>query len=227
MIPGLESSEARDLILSLGTHHAKRRLTPTEAGELIQQSLNVGASTKQLAELLGLKDTTVLNRLRKLADLPPGSRDLIAWGRNPNTLSMSVGAEIAAAPSAARDGLIAAAQAHQLSKVEVRGVIQRMSRAGESVAEAVDSVVASRPVVERRYVLFGSVTEPKVRQRLAELDPDDRQQAYRTVLSELGLDNADGALRPSGFTLSRRDEPFPSPDELEANINHLLATNPS
>lgn len=222
MISGLSADEQRDLILSVGTHNAQRRLSPAQVSDLLTKAHRSGTSTSQLAERLRLRDTSVLNRLMRLQELPPAARDLVGWGRAKNTLSMTVAAEIASAPSSEREQLVAAAAAHQLTKTETRSIVQRMRITGESLELALESVLEERQQIERRYVLIGSITSAELRRNLAGLDHEERQNLFRRVIATLELEGAEGSLRPSGFSLAREDKPFTDPDGLEMAISARL-----
>ncbi len=222
MIPGVSAEEQRDLILSVGTHQGQRRLSPGQVAELLGSATASGATRRSLSEALGLRDTSMIGRFLKLNALPPGARDLVGWGRNPEELSLSVAAEIASAPAQARDELIAAAQAHRLTKEEARAVVQRLDRSGDSPAQAVEVIVALRSETVRRYVFLGRLELPKLRRELVLRSHEERQLLFAEVLEALGVDAA-GALRPNGFSLSREREPFSDADKLEGDVEAELA----
>jgi len=134
-----------------------------------------------------------------------------------------VASEIVSAQSQDREVLVAYAQAHRLTKEEVRGIIQRMRRGDESLDSAAAAILESRPTVERRFVLMGAITDPHLRRALANLSSADRNDLIASTLSQLDLPSVEGSLRPSGFSISSEAVPIESPDELEETINDELA----
>lgn len=222
MIPGLTAGEARDLILSVGTHQGKRRLRPRQVAALLAKALDSGASRASLAESLGLRDSSMIGRFLKLNQIPEGASDLVGWGRTPGELSLSVACEVAVAQPEDRDLLAAAAQAHRLTKEETRAVVQTRARSGRSLEDSIRAIVELRPEIVRRYVVLGAIESQSLRRALARFGHADRQDLFADVLVGLDL-QASGSLRPTGFSVSRLDEPLPPAEGLEAAIAEGLA----
>src|SRR5213082_1817037 len=94
MLPGLTPEESRDLIMSVGTHHGKRRISPIEAGLLIEKSLNAGCTVETCAQFLGFKDPSMVSWFVKLLKVNTSLHHLIGWGRAPATVSFIAATEL-------------------------------------------------------------------------------------------------------------------------------------
>jgi hypothetical protein len=101
----------------------------------------------------------VLRRLHTLLTLPPEISALVSWGRERGRLSFSTAAEITRL-GADRNELSAKALEHDLSREEVRAIIQRHLRGGVSLDKATQEIVGLRPIVERSFLFIGRLPGP-------------------------------------------------------------------
>lgn len=219
MIAGLEAAEERDLILSVGTHNADRRLTPAEVGELTARALGSGESVATLASKLGLKDRSMISRFRKINSLPWDVLELVAWGRPRDGLSLSAAAEIVSAPPSLRRELARRSIEERLSKEAVRAVVQRV-RSGDELENAVQNILEWQPRVVKRHVYLGTL-EPRVRHALASKSASELAAVAEAAARGLPEDET-LSLGRSTFTLGRDGTPSRHQGD-DAGINQALA----
>jgi putative mRNA 3-end processing factor len=200
---GLSPEIQRDLILSVGTRQARRRLSPIEVAEAVETSLASGSTVQELAAELGLHPTMVL-RFRRLLKLPPDIRDLVDWWQGEARLSFEAASHIARLPSSKeRQEVAEAALKHGLGKVETIQIVQIRERSGRPMAECIGDVLRMRPQIEKRHILIGAITSEKIRATLRQMTQEERDQLFKTAVTHYSpeLPPWEGRLGTERFTL--------------------------
>jgi hypothetical protein len=164
-IAGLTDNESTDLIMSVGTHQSKRRIGPVQVAQLLERASRF-QSLESIASALSLRDATLPKKFVSLLALPEEIRSLVSWGSAPGFISFSSASEIARAKrNLTEEALLVLSCVvleHGLSKTELQAIVQRISRGHVPLREAVQEILAMRPVVERQYVFMTS-TPPAIR----------------------------------------------------------------
>ncbi|QBY54450.1 hypothetical protein [Cupriavidus oxalaticus] len=225
--------ELKGLLLSVGSHKAERRLSPAEVGLLIERALAAGKSSQELSNLLGI-GVTQLKEFVKIAGLSPDVRDMAGWsGRKQgfaNTIPFSSLAQLSGLDSVDQRRAAEAILSHALTWKEIVQVMQLHRRAARDLDDCVREVVGMRTEVEIRYVLFGSIDDVMLRNRLAGLVQRDRDELLRSTLPDLGsLSNLVSASRlgSSSFVLVGTADLAASegttPEEIERRVLDSLS----
>src|SRR5215467_6501534 len=129
MLPGLTADEYKNLILSVGTHRGKRRISPMEAAVLFDKAERAGASLLDCAKAVQLEGPTWIGRFLNLLRLPEDVRHLVDWGRGAGAVTFTSATEIARLHDLDdQRTAIEAAIAHNLSSAEVRQLVQLRKR---------------------------------------------------------------------------------------------------
>ena len=118
---------------------------------------------------------------------------------------------------------------HRITRKETEQIIQINNRSRKNINDCIADTLQLRPQIETRHVLFGAITEERVRKKFQSLTQDDRNrlmsQALDTVVPE-GYP-VDGHLTPESFTLvSNHNIPTLlgiAPDQFEELVNAKLA----
>jgi hypothetical protein len=185
MLPGLTAEEARDLIMSVGTHHGKRRISPVEAALLIQKALKAGCSVETCAQVLGFKDPTMVSWFLKLLKVDSGLHHLIGWGRASGTVSFIAATEIGSLNEDEQKEAFDLAISNQLSKLEVFQAVQLRKRSKRRISECVAEVTRMRPIITRKHVFLGAIVDEKIRNHLAKLKQSERDDLLSGVIAEI------------------------------------------
>jgi len=204
---GLSPEVQRDLILSVGTHRASRRLSPVEVAEAIETSLASGSTVQELAIELRL-DPTMIPRFRRLLKLPAEIKHLVDWGQGQSRLSFETALQIARLTSTKEQQEVAeAALKHGLGKVETIQIVQIRERSGRSITECIGDVLRMRPQIERRHLLIGAITSEKVRIALGQMTQQERDQLLKSAIISHSpeLPPWEGRLGVERFTLLGSD----------------------
>ena len=196
----------RDLILSLGTHRTKRRLSPLEVARLIDLLYQNGTSFKAIARLVSLKSTSTLREIHRLLALAPDIQHLVGWGKpSASTLPMKSAQQIARL-SSWPDQLTAAEATlvHELTSEETRQVVESRIRSQKPVDDCINDVLRLRPTIERKYLFLGAIISSRVCRHLETLTQAERDEVFKTSISHC-YDNWpqwSGKLGASRFTVS-------------------------
>jgi hypothetical protein len=159
MLKALTHRDKSLLLQTLGTHKKDRKLLPALAAKLLKEAL-AQQTIVEIAEDLELTETSTLRRIISLLRLPSELQPLIVWGRQPGYLSFSVAAEVARLTGPKDIQKLAAIALEQnFSKEEARAVVQRLSRAGLTIEEAVSDILLLRPKKELQHLFFGVIPE--------------------------------------------------------------------
>ena len=225
---GLEPQEYQALLRSVGTHRGERVLSPLEVSRLLKKAMTAGATRKQCADSLHLGQTLVGNFL-KLLELDPDIRHLVDWGNSTGaTISFSSMVVLARLRRADQIQAADAILRYQLTSSEVVQLVQISERSPKILGQCIDGILDLRPKIEIRHLFAGAVNSENLRQHLATLSQEKRNQLFDSVMATL-LDSKgliSGRLGETNFTiLSSLD--FPTrlgldPDELEKAINETL-----
>ena len=200
---GLPPEIQRDLILSVGTHRARRRLSPIEVAEAIETSMASGATVRELATELHL-DPTMVPRFPRLLKLPPEIQHLVDWGQGKARLSFEAASYIARLASSKEQREVAeAALKHELGKVEILQIVQIRERSGKPITDCIGSVLRMRPQIERRHLLIGAIISEKLQTALRQMTQKERDRLLKSAVTSRSSDLPpwEGRLGIERFTL--------------------------
>ena len=199
---GLSPETSKKLLLSVGTHHSERLLTPLEAAAAMRLALSNGATQKELASRLHFDGPTMVSRFVKLLSLAPSVQPLVGWGSDASTISFSSAFEIARLPEREQQVAAEAVLANQLGLSEVKQLLQIRQRSGKAIDEAVQAVIAQRPTIEVRHVIVGAITIEDVRGKVTNISQEERNSLLRgALLRRPELDVRGAKLGLDTFTL--------------------------
>ncbi len=204
MLPGLTNDEARDLVLSIGTHFGKRRLSPIEVAKLFRKALASGASNKMCAQAVGLTGPSMISRFTQLLKLSPKISYMVDWGQRGSMISFASAWRLAELSELEQELVTPQIIANQMNKEEVRQLIQLRKRSQKNVNECVNDVLRMRPTITKRYVFLGAIMEASVRTRLGEMHQVERDEIFASVIDELWgkLPNTTMHLGAERFTVA-------------------------
>lgn len=217
--------ERAALLASVGGGAHVRPLSPTQVGLLLTREIDRGLSQDALASALYLDSSAMVGRFARLVKLPPEVGAAVGWGRSDTAINLTQAQEIARLPrpDAMRE-LARLTLEYGLSGAEVRGVVQICLRRGVDPAIAVEETVRLRPVIERRYIQLGRVTNDDLAAKLARLTAEARQALIRSALVSIGLTARDCSLQDQGYALVLDEETARTADadDVEERLNAAL-----
>jgi len=230
MLLGLNTQEARDLVLSVGTHHGKRRLSPVEVAHLFEKALFSGATLRDCADFVGLTGTTMVSRFLRLLKLNPAIQHIVDWGQTNTTLSFDSASKVAQLNESDHESVVEEIIANRMNKNEVRELVQLRERSKRPISDCVAEVLRMRPVIERQYVFLGAVTDRRLEEALSGLQQRERDELLGATLRAIygPIERISGRLGTKRFLIVtdskgaeclRRD----GPDAFEAALNSGLA----
>lgn len=199
----LSADERRDLIVSIGTHRGKRRLSPVEVAQLLKKAIAGGASPVECAAGLQLKGASQILRFLALPGLPEEVQHIVDWGSSGQSLSFTTAFELTRLKSP-EDQVDAAEAAlrYGMTSAEVRQLVQAKRRSGLPIPECVASVLKMRPQLTVRHVFVGTIQNEELRRELHAMPQQGRDGLLRNALADHLSDlKASGRLGPSRFTL--------------------------
>lgn len=201
-IRGLSDTEHLDLLMSVGTHKASRRLGPWQVARLVNRAREL-QPLEAIADALSLKDPGMLRKFLALLDLPEEVQPLITWGSQPGFLSFSSASELSRLTSTIpRESLLklsCAAIEGRLSKSEIQAVVQRTIRGGVDASTAMSEIINLRPIVERQYVFIAKL--PNLLREISDFDA-------RRALARQRLARSFGASSVLAVSVSERTITF-------------------
>ena len=206
MVQELSPESQRDLILSLGTHRTRRRLSPVEVAHLIEEVYRKGTSFREIAQLVNFGSTSTLREIHRLLALSPDIQHLVGWGKpTASTLPMKSAQQIARLSS--WPDQLAAAEAtllHELTSEETRQLVEMKMRSLEPIDDCIDAILRLRPIVERRYLFLGAVTSSQVCQHLETMTQVERDEVFEASVNHCFGDwpQWSGKLGPSRFAIT-------------------------
>lgn len=181
---GLSPETTRDLILSVGTHQSTRPLLPVQVAYAMKAALDAGSSWNELAEALQLEGPSMVRRFIRLLELPQEAQLLVGWRKDETTISFSTASEITRLDSAEEKQLMAkAVLENQMTKSEVIEVVQINERSAKTLPACIEDVIRRRKVIEKRYLLIGSLKDGELVERLCRLAQPDKNQILVDALS--------------------------------------------
>ena len=219
----LSADLKKNLILSIGTPDKFRTLSPVEVGEGFAIAKKAGMTNSKIAEMVLLKDTTMINRFIKLLDLSENIRHLVGWGETASTLSFSSATEIAKLQVNVQDELAKSALENTLTKLEIIQVIQLLKRSRKDVITCVEEVLKMRTIVTRKYIFMGALTDDEVKKKLSTCTQKTRDILMRGCLAELlGDEKVEAKLGIKQFTLIGNDALNNRLNRMEPNFEVVI-----
>lgn len=208
MLPGLTAEEARNLVLSIGTHHSQRRLSPVEVAELFNKAILAGASTMECARFVNLTGPSMISRFLRLMKLSPEIRHLVDWGQTGATMSFETAWRLADLNKDEQEAAATPAMANQMSKDEVNQVLQIKKRSRRHVLECINEVLGMRANVVKKYVFIGAVIGDALKQYLVQLRQIQRDELLIGILIDHygDLPNVSARLGLERFTIVTNEE---------------------
>ncbi len=229
MISGLSRADVQSLILSVGTHRGRRRLSPMQVATLLHHAVESGTSRQTLSAALKISVIQV-SRFMRLLDLQPQVRDLADWGSASDaTISFSSLLEISRLDPSQQFEVAKSALVHRLTKAEFRQISQIARRSGRDITECISDVVDRRPKVQERFVLIGSIHQPALQEHLETRIQDARDCLLKRAMAQLGQPLRDFRVRLGSRTftiLAEQDVALllgMAPDKIEAFVNEHLS----
>ena len=228
MICGLSQTELQSLILSVGTHRDRRRLSPMEVAALLRQAMEAGTSRQALSDALKISALQV-SRFVRLFDLEPKLRDLADWGRgDAATIAFSSLLEITRLDPSQQIEVATSALAHKLTKSEFRQISQIAQRSGQHITDCIADIMESRPRVHTQFVLIGAIQQVELQEYLETQLQNARDCLLKGVMDRLGQPSQDirGRLGSRTFTILASQDITNlldmDPDAIEAFVNQYL-----
>ena len=229
MIFGLSQTELQSLIVSVGSHRGRRRLSPMEVAVLLRQAMEAGTSRQALSDSLKISEVQV-SRFIRLFDLEPELRDLADWGRaNAATIPFSSLLEIARLDLSQQMEVANSALAHKLTKSEFRQISQISQRSGRHITDCIAEVIERRPQVQIQFVLIGSIQRGDIQEYLETQQQNARDNLLKEVLDRLGqlTQSIQGRLGSKTFTILGSQDIMSllgmNADAIEAFVNEHLS----
>lgn len=224
----LTGAELRDLLMSVGTHRANRRLSPLEVARLIEKMLHSNPDRQDCAQKLGISLTQISSFL-KLLSLDTKIQHLADWRGTANaSIPFSTLSEIARLDSHEQDEVAQAVLRHGLKWKEVVQIVQIRERSREQIEICIKKVLALRQAVETQHLFMGRITSESGREYLRTLSQSARDEELRRLLRRLvgAKYRTKSRLGDATFTIIS-DHELPrmlqlAPDELEDYINRSL-----
>ena len=225
---GITVREFQDLILSVGTHRGKRRLSPLEVARLLEKAVRANMSKHECASALGV-GTTQVNTFLKLLVLAPQIQHLADWRGTKNaSIPFSTLAELARLSPCDQIEASQAILRHGMTWKEGVQLAQIVSRSGKAIEKCIADVLQLRPQIETRYLFVGAITSKHLARHLHSLPQSVRDTMMNAVMARLtGSDySMQGRLGFRNFTflsdhnLTRLLNQ--KPDEIERMVNELL-----
>ena len=226
---GVSQQEYQDLILSVGTHRGRRRLSPLEVARLLDRALTEGETRRRCAAALGIS-TSQVSTFLKLRALVPEIQHLADWrGSKSASIPFSTLAELARLSLVDQVEVAEAVLRHDLTWKEVVQLVQIANRSGKATEECIADILNLRPEIETRHLFIGAVSSQNLAYKLQSLSQGDRDHLMASVLMQITSPgySAKGRLGSKEFLiLSQHNLPNLlnlTADEIEQKVNELLA----
>ena len=185
MVQDIPPQSRQDLILSLGTHQTKRRLSPIEVARLIDVVLKTGRSFADIADLVRFGSTSTLREIHRLLAISPDIQYMIGWGKpTPSTLPMKSASQVGRLNIYQEQ--IATAEAillNGLTSEESRQVVERKLHSDDSIEACIQSVLRLRPTIDRRYLFVGAITSDDLCNHLEKIDQSERNKLFLEAIN--------------------------------------------
>jgi len=208
MLPGLTPEEARDLLLSVGTHHGKRRFSPVEVAQIFHKALAAGATLVSCARFVNLTGPTMVSRFLRLLKLVPEIHHLVDWGQTGATIAFASAWRLGELEQDEQKEATREVMANQMSKEEVRQIVQLRQRSRRRIVDCINEVLRMRPTLTRHHVFLGAITDDSLKRFLRCLNQSDRDDLLVGLIrSEYGIHGKTSArLGVERFTIVTDDD---------------------
>ena len=158
----LSQTDLRDLLLSVGTHRERRKLTPLQVAHLLSREVATGTTRGTIAKALRVNPSQVGSFL-KLSHLHPPIARKATWGRTTSdAIGFSSLAELhplTKAPFSPNDqtSVADAIQLHRFTRAEVQAIVQTARRSRKPLHDCIEETLRRRPTVSTTRVLLGTI----------------------------------------------------------------------
>ena len=226
---GISGEDLQALILSVGTHRAKRPLSPREVAQILGRAREGGATAGDCAKAVGVAPSQIRAFLN-LLHLPLEMQDLADWRGSKNaSISFSTLVELARIHSSTdQSEIVKAILSHRMTWAEVVQLVQILERSGGTVSDCLASVLKQRPYIEIRHLFAGSITSDAAKQSVENLLQAERDELMARVLQNIIGDGhqVTGRLGTNKFTVVSNNDLSAllglEPDDIEARFNQHL-----
>ncbi|MCY4165353.1 MAG: hypothetical protein OXF03_04305 [Gammaproteobacteria bacterium] len=203
MLAGISQQELGRLRMSVGYGRQKkgRPLSPVAVGSLLRRALDSGASLSKCAEAIQLNGTGHIGRFLQILNLPPDLQHLVDWGASNKTIGFSTAVELSRFLSSDQRFVANAILGEGLKTKEVQQARQLRLRSQRPIEECVREIVGMRPIIEKRYVLIGSLNSSVITHALTVLKQEERDSILESALRDIELHCSTGRLGSRFFTL--------------------------
>ena len=209
-LQGLTPEEAKVLILSVGTHHGSRPLSPVEVARLFSKAILHGASREQCASFVDLKGPDMISRFLRLLDLSPFIQHSTDWRQTGPTISFTSAWKLSGLAKGEQEESCVEIMANQLGTKEVEQFVQLRQRSGRKVSDCLSEVVRMRPSIEKVHVILGAVTDLKVKEWLSNQTQVQRDNLFKQVLAQAyhNAKKCAGRLGIDRFTIVTNEQEY-------------------
>jgi hypothetical protein len=185
-VKGISPDETRDLIVSVGTHKASRRLTPVQVAKKINKSIEAGESIESVSDTISLSKSVIRSFL-SLLRLPEKVQLIVGWGTDPTTVAFSSAIEITRLESdSEKISLAMAILENSLNLKDVTQAVQIHKRSNKTMEETIEAVLNQRPTIEKRHLIIGEITSPLVLGIFSHLDEVEKNDLLSRSLQRFG-----------------------------------------
>jgi hypothetical protein len=210
LLPELTAEESKALLLSVGTHHGHRPLSPVEVAKLFKKAISNGASREQCASFAHLEGPDMISRFLRLLELPSFVQHSTDWRQTGPTISFTSAWKLTVLPKEEQEETCVEIMVNQLRTKEVEQVVQLRQRSGRKASDCLREVVRMRPTVERVHVILGAVTDTKVKEWLSNQTQVQRDRLFEQLLAQTYHDahKCSGRLGIDRFTIVTDDQGY-------------------
>jgi hypothetical protein len=214
----------RDLILSVGTHKGKRPLSPVEVAEGFEKAHASSMTEQEIVEMVQLRVPTMIGRFKRLLNLSPDQRHLVAWGSSSSTISFTAASEVARLHPNEHGVVLNSVLENGLNKNEVMQIVQIRNRSGKDISDCIADVLKLRPTIVRRHVFVGALTNEEILSYLDNLKQAGRDEILSNSLNDripAGI-KWSGRLGKGQFSVVGGDRLSKFLNSLEPNFEHVI-----
>jgi hypothetical protein len=210
LLQGLTPDESKALIMSVGTHHGQRSLSPVEVAKLFKKALTYGASREQCALFVHLRGPDMVSRFLRLLDLNPFVQHSTSWRQTGPTISFTSAWKLSVLASTEQEDACLQVMVNQMTTKEVEQVVQLLQRSRRSFGECVAEVVRMRPSIIKVHVILGAITDTDVKGWLEAQSQSQRDIHFAQVLGHKypGAKKCLGRLGTDRFTIVTNDQGY-------------------
>jgi hypothetical protein len=185
ILPGLTSDEAKNLLLSVGTHHVRRLLSPMEVATLFQKAIKKSASKELCAQFVHLNGSSMVSRFLKLLDLSPLVQLSTDWRQTGPTISFTSAWQLSCFSENEQEVACRYIMTNQLKTKEVEQVVQLRKRSGRNISECVNEVIGMRKTIIKVHLIIGAIIDVSVQERLSKYKQIERDNLFQSVISTI------------------------------------------